>query len=40
MDDLLREFLTESGESLAKLDVELVQFEQCPSAYKLEQSAA
>jgi two-component system chemotaxis sensor kinase CheA len=31
MDDLLREFLTESGESLAKLDLELVQFEQNPN---------
>jgi two-component system chemotaxis sensor kinase CheA len=31
MDDLLREFLTESNESLAKLDVELVQFEQNPT---------
>ncbi len=30
MDDLLREFLTESNESLSKLDVELVQFEQNP----------
>ena len=31
MDDLLSEFLTESNESLAKLDVELVQFEQNPN---------
>jgi two-component system chemotaxis sensor kinase CheA len=31
MDDLLSEFLTESNESLAKLDVELVQFEQKPN---------
>lgn len=31
MDDLLREFLTESGESLSELDVELVQFEQNPN---------
>ena len=31
MDDLLREFLAESGESLAELDVELVQFEQNPN---------
>lgn len=31
MDDLLREFLTESGESLSELDVELVQFEQDPN---------
>ena len=31
MDDLLREFLTESGESLSELDVELVEFEQNPT---------
>jgi len=31
MDDLLREFLMESSESLAELDVELVQFEQNPN---------
>ena len=31
MDDLLNEFLTETGESLAVLDVELVKFEQDPS---------
>tara|TARA_B100000315_G_scaffold228387_1_gene237052 strand:+ start:5390 stop:8275 length:2886 start_codon:yes stop_codon:yes gene_type:complete len=31
MDDLLTEFLTETGESLAVLDVELVKFEQDPS---------
>jgi two-component system chemotaxis sensor kinase CheA len=31
MDDLLREFLTESGESLSELDIELVQFEQDPN---------
>jgi two-component system chemotaxis sensor kinase CheA len=31
MDDLLREFLTETGESLAKLDVEIVQLEQNPN---------
>ena len=31
MDDLLREFLTESGESLSELDVELIQFEQNPN---------
>src|SRR5271170_2704726 len=31
MDDLLREFLTEAGENLAALDVELVQFEREPS---------
>ncbi len=30
MDDLLNEFLTESAESLAVLDVELVKFEQNP----------
>jgi two-component system, chemotaxis family, sensor kinase CheA len=31
MDDLLREFLTESGESLAVLDLELVKLEQNPN---------
>ncbi len=31
MDDLLREFLTESSESLSELDAELVQFEQNPN---------
>ena len=31
MDDLLNEFLTETSESLAVLDVELVKFEQDPS---------
>ena len=31
MDDLLREFLTESTESLAMLDVELVKLEQNPN---------
>jgi two-component system, chemotaxis family, sensor kinase CheA len=31
MDDLLTEFLTETGENLAVLDVELVKFEQDPS---------
>src|SRR5579859_6659920 len=31
MDDLLTEFLTETGESLATLDVELVKLEQNPS---------
>jgi two-component system, chemotaxis family, sensor kinase CheA len=31
MDDLLSEFLTETGEALAVLDVELVKFEQDPS---------
>ena len=30
MDDLLNEFLTESSESLAVIDVELVKFEQDP----------
>lgn len=30
MDDLLREFLTETGENLAVLDAELVQFEHAP----------
>ena len=31
MDDLLSEFLTETSEALAVLDVELVKFEQDPS---------
>ena len=31
MDDLVREFLTESGESLAVLDSELIKFEQDPN---------
>ena len=31
MDDLLNEFLTETGESLAVIDVELVKFEQNPN---------
>ena len=31
MDDLLREFLIETNESLDQLDVELVRFEQEPS---------
>src|ERR1700761_608652 len=31
MDDLLREFLTETAENLANLDVELVQLEQNPN---------
>src|ERR1700754_238067 len=31
MDDLVREFLTETSESLAVLDVELVKFEQDPN---------
>jgi len=35
MDDLLREFLTESAESLARLDVELVQLEQNPNDQEL-----
>lgn len=30
MDDLLSEFLTETGESLDVVDVELVRFESCP----------
>jgi two-component system chemotaxis sensor kinase CheA len=35
MDDLLREFLTESAESLARLDVELVQLEKNPNDQEL-----
>ncbi len=35
MDDLLREFLTESSENLATLDVEIVQLEQNPNDPKL-----
>ena len=35
MDDLLREFLTESAESLARLDVELVQLERNPNDQEL-----
>jgi two-component system chemotaxis sensor kinase CheA len=31
MDDLLKEFLTESSENLAVLDVELVKLEQNPN---------
>jgi len=31
MDDLLREFLTETNESLGVVDVELVRFEQEPN---------
>ena len=31
MDDLLREFLTETNESIAQLDVELVRLEQTPN---------
>ena len=31
MDDLVREFLTETSENLAVLDVELVKFEQDPN---------
>jgi len=31
MDDLLREFLTETGESLDRVDAELVRFEQEPN---------
>ena len=32
MDELLREFLTETSESLATLDVEIVKLEQDPNA--------
>ena len=32
MDDLLREFLTETNESLDRIDAELVRFEQKPTA--------
>ena len=35
MDDLLREFLTETGESLDTVDVELVRFEQDPNNAKI-----
>src|ERR1700686_2941968 len=35
MDDLLREFLTETGESLDTVDVELVHFEQEPNNAKI-----
>src|ERR671928_656846 len=35
MDDLLREFLTETGESLDTIDVELVRFEQDPNNAKI-----
>src|SRR4051794_29565677 len=35
MDDLLREFLTESAESLAVLDVELVELEKNPNDQEL-----
>src|SRR5262245_63422645 len=35
MDDLLREFLTETGESLDVVDVELVRFEQEPNNTKI-----
>ena len=35
MDDLLSEFLTETNESLAELDVELVQLEQNPNDQEL-----
>jgi two-component system chemotaxis sensor kinase CheA len=35
MDDLLREFLTESAESLARLDVELVELERNPNDQEL-----
>src|SRR5215831_9974570 len=35
MDDLLREFLTETNESLDVVDVELVRFEQAPNNAKI-----
>jgi two-component system chemotaxis sensor kinase CheA len=35
MDDLLREFLTETGESLDLVDAELVRFEQDPNNIKI-----
>ena len=35
MDELLREFLTETSESLDVVDVELVRFEQDPNKAKL-----
>src|SRR3974390_3178174 len=35
MDDLLREFLTETSESLGVVDVELVRFEQDPNNGKI-----
>ena len=35
MDDLLREFLTETNESLDVVDVELVKFEQDPNNEKI-----
>src|SRR5438309_6819616 len=35
MDDLLREFLTETNESLDTVDVELVRFEQDPNNAKI-----
>ena len=35
MDDLLREFLTETNESLDMVDVELVRFEQDPNNAKI-----
>jgi two-component system chemotaxis sensor kinase CheA len=35
MDDLLREFLTETNESLDTVDVELVRFEQDPNNEKI-----
>ena len=34
MDDLLREFLTETNESLDRVDAELVRFEQEPAQTK------
>src|SRR3712207_230778 len=38
MDDLLREFLTETGEHLEIVDVELVRFEQDPNNQKILQN--
>ena len=35
MDELLRDFLTETGESLDVVDVELVRFEQEPNNTKI-----
>src|SRR4028118_2066626 len=35
MDDLLREFLTETGEHLDTVDIELVRFEQDPNNEKI-----
>src|SRR3954471_23394129 len=38
MDDLLREFLTETGENLELVDVELVRFEQEPNNIRILQN--